>query len=316
MQMSLVSRDWVFIFFIFMASSCADEPELSEPRRKDDFQYFKKSDGLASNEVTALYEDKDGNLWIGSYGSVTVYDGSTFKRYTTADGIIDAAIVDISHDSFGNVWAGSYDGYSVFDGSDWGTEYGLGITALYLDNDNVFWIGSFGYGLFQIHENGEINTFELPCDECNYYTSIFTDRDSQVWFTTLGGAIDFDEGKFTRYSSAKGVNNFLTAGVCDSWGDLWLGGLDSDKLNLISNGKVGSSTIPTGETSINSIASLDKTIYVATTTGLLYHDGTVMREFRTPEEDYYFYTVLADSKGNLWLGTVDNGLIRFTPREF
>ena len=256
--MHLLSRSWLILFLFFFFASCADEPELTEPRKQDNFQYFKKSDGLASDEVTALYEDRDGNLWIGSYGSVTVYNGTTFKRYTTSDGVIDAAIVDISHDSFGNVWAGSYDGYSVFDGEQWGTEYGLGITALFLDENNLFWAGSFGYGLFQIQENGQINSFELPCEECNYFTNIFTDQDGDVWLTTLGGAFDFNEGQFTGYNSSKGVNNVLTAGACDSWGDLWLGALESDKLNRISDGKVSSLTIPTGEISINRQGRFDE----------------------------------------------------------
>src|SRR6202012_1836434 len=45
------------------------------------FRHFTTNEGLASNEVTDLYEDKTGNIWFGTEACVSRYDGKFFKIF-------------------------------------------------------------------------------------------------------------------------------------------------------------------------------------------------------------------------------------------
>ena len=50
------------------------------------FLYDNKT-GLPTSEANAIAETSDGFLWIGSYGGLIRYDGSTFERFRSTTGI-------------------------------------------------------------------------------------------------------------------------------------------------------------------------------------------------------------------------------------
>ena len=57
------------------------------------FRIFKPSEGMAANQIWAITEDEQGNLWFGSYGEgLYKYDGRHFKQFTKKDGIVDDRI--------------------------------------------------------------------------------------------------------------------------------------------------------------------------------------------------------------------------------
>ena len=72
--------------------------------------------GLASNDVKAIYEAKDGKLWFGTYGGLSVAEcgerneDCQIKSYTTADGLASNAVRSIYEDADGTFWIGTYDG--------------------------------------------------------------------------------------------------------------------------------------------------------------------------------------------------------------
>ena len=45
------------------------------------FKHITVNDGLISNNVTALYQCKDGFMWIGTQSGLQRYDGTRFKNY-------------------------------------------------------------------------------------------------------------------------------------------------------------------------------------------------------------------------------------------
>jgi ligand-binding sensor domain-containing protein len=47
----------------------------------ESFRNFTTKDGLVNNEVTSIYEDKTGNIWLGVNGGVSRYDGKSFRNY-------------------------------------------------------------------------------------------------------------------------------------------------------------------------------------------------------------------------------------------
>ncbi len=82
-------------------------------RENDIFRYFFEEDGLAMNSCWAIAEDKNQNLWFGSYGGgVSIYDGYRFKVISEKDGLAHNEITKLF--SFQNyIFVGTSDGVSL-----------------------------------------------------------------------------------------------------------------------------------------------------------------------------------------------------------
>ena len=79
------------------------------------FKYFFEEDGLALNSCWAIAEDKNKNLWFGSYGAgVSIYDGFKFKVLSEKDGLVHNEITRMF--SYGDhLYVGTSDGISLID---------------------------------------------------------------------------------------------------------------------------------------------------------------------------------------------------------
>ncbi len=68
--------------------------------------------------VRALYQDKRGNLWVGSQGhGLLHFDPATekFTSYTETEGLANNSVHTIEEDSHGKLWISTYHGISAFD---------------------------------------------------------------------------------------------------------------------------------------------------------------------------------------------------------
>ena len=62
--------------------------------------------GLSSNEITALMEDRDGNLWIGSsWGGVCKLSGASIVSFTRIEGLPGQAVWRVVEDRQGRIYA-------------------------------------------------------------------------------------------------------------------------------------------------------------------------------------------------------------------
>ncbi len=72
---------------------------------------FSTQTGLPSNDIRALYEDRAGNIWMGSVAegiAVISPDGDSVReRYTMSDGLSEDLIRAIVQDRVGNMWIGT-----------------------------------------------------------------------------------------------------------------------------------------------------------------------------------------------------------------
>lgn len=76
---------------------------------------FTSKDGLVDNHIQAITSDKEGNIWFGTKGGVSVFTGSVWKSYTEKDGLISNNILCITVDKTGAIWLGTDKGISSFD---------------------------------------------------------------------------------------------------------------------------------------------------------------------------------------------------------
>lgn len=90
----------------------------------DDFGFFihnpADSLSISGDYVISLHEDKQGNVWIGTYGNgickaMIGVDGQvTFKSYNQADGLCNNVIYTMEDDLNGNIWISTDKGLSKF----------------------------------------------------------------------------------------------------------------------------------------------------------------------------------------------------------
>ena len=90
----------------------------------DNYKYYnsrwEQKNSISSNEVKAIYQDKNGNMWIGTSGGLNKYVPPTpnspehFELYSIKQGLSNEIIQGIIEDNDGNLWVGTESGISRY----------------------------------------------------------------------------------------------------------------------------------------------------------------------------------------------------------
>ncbi|MDB5284485.1 MAG: hypothetical protein JWO06_3560 [Bacteroidota bacterium] len=139
-------------------------------------QNFTTANGLPQNDITAVAEGCNGEIWIGTRDSgVVIYNNSTFSRITSANGLSSDKVTSLSVTGAGcSVWIGMADG---------------NIAALD-SNKNVVGIlsgiekvkaASFGVHVFPQPANSQVNfLFETELNQAELYITDISGRQVQA----------------------------------------------------------------------------------------------------------------------------------------
>ena len=261
------------------------------------------SEGTAEPFVGAIYEDRQGILWIGTPEALNGIDRKTgyYTSYRRTPGPATSTdVITISEDRSGNIWAGTYN-------------HGL----LRLDRRT---------GKFQTYRHNPADPYSLSND---VVTRLLVDHNGTLWVATNDGLNRFNAatGRFTVYKPdpPRRIVDYLEL-VEDRKGTLWLGtdssGLhsfdpatsqftsyehDMDRPGTLSDNRVNSVHI-----------DRSGTMWVGTQNGL--------DKFDSKTGTFTVYTqrdglpgnavgcILEDDHSNLWMST-NNGIARFDPQS-
>jgi ligand-binding sensor domain-containing protein len=94
---------------------------------------FRKQDGLADDNVIALAEDQEGNLWVGTQDGLSQFTDVKIPTFAKTEGVPAEAIVDVSASRRGGLWLATSRGFSYFDGKSSSATTLLGLTNEYVN---------------------------------------------------------------------------------------------------------------------------------------------------------------------------------------
>ncbi|HEY0031508.1 MAG TPA: two-component regulator propeller domain-containing protein, partial [Bacteroidia bacterium] len=146
---------------------------------------------------------------------------------------------------------------------------------------------------------------------------ILQDKRGYLWLgTDAGGGSIYDGKTFTNFSTADGLaSNRILSFAEDNKGNIWIG---TSKGVSIYNGKEFIDKPSKLEAlDVRSIGTIlcekDGTIWLGTSKCLYSWNGNTLTKFDSV--DGYIYTILRDSRGNLWAATDLNGLFKINGKE-
>lgn len=76
------------------------------------FINYRSSEGLPQSNVTALLQDRQGLIWVGTQAGLGQFDGTRFQTFTTREGLAGNYVTGLELDRDGDVWIATQDGLS------------------------------------------------------------------------------------------------------------------------------------------------------------------------------------------------------------
>lgn len=286
-----------------------------------------KANGLCGNLIDAITQDREGNMWFGSFaGGASKYKNDLFINFNEKHGLVNNTVMAIFKDSKDNFWLGTWGGgvsrfnYNESKRTDsvaftnYSQKEGLiynNIWSITEDKKGNIWLGTSASGISvfdgkkftNYHYKQGLHGIRIP--------AMLTDRKGNVWIANENGVDMYDGKTFTQYSTKDGLSSQgVNAIYEDNFGDLWFGSVD--KITKYDGKKFTSITRAEGFPRIRNLVRdhLGYT-WISTDFGVAVYNG---KNFFTINEvnglsSNTVYYVNADNDGNLWIGT-NNGIDR------
>lgn len=308
------------------------------------FRHFSVEDGLSSNSVRALMQDKYGFLWIGTDEGLNRYDGTTVKLYRLKDRGANEAISSL-YSTLNKIWIGTDEGIYIYDyetedimpfvlATSQNIHIETNTNHIVEDKDKNLWFTTVGQGIFKYNTiTNHLEQYEFK-NANGLMASVLVDTENQIWAITNWGnsglfKLNKAENKFETfplsYESGKHDSNALVM-LEDSEHTLWLGTWECglQKIDKYS-GKATTYLHPTdgkGATHIHSIMEYaPHQLLIGSDDGLLLFN-TITEEYQLFTEDEtnphslsnrFVYPIIKDHEGGIWIGTYYGGVNYISP---
>lgn len=299
-----LAQKWYLILFLVLLPGVY---LFGEEKR---FDHLTAAQGLSSDSVFRIMQDRRGFIWIGTANGLNRYDGLECIHYKRRIGdeasLSHNYIRALFEDSQGNLWVGTYEGLNRLDRR--GGRFiqythsptrrqGLGhnfIRDIYEDQKSIMWIGTYGGGLERMDPRESMEEFthfkndigDVRSISNNYIIDIYGDREGRLWVGTVDGLNRLDPGAngFYRYQHIPGdprslSDSDITCILQDKRGNIWVGTRSGlNRLNKDNRGFTRYYHDPKdpGSLSGDLIASLcvqsDGTLWIGTINGLNIYD--------------------------------------------
>jgi ligand-binding sensor domain-containing protein/signal transduction histidine kinase len=260
--------------------------------------------------VTAITEDINGNLWLGTMGKgIIIYNRQSGMTFSLKSNPTDPKSL--------------------------GSNY---ILKLYTDLSGRVWVGTYGGGLnrYDYTSKSFIRYLSVPDNpesiSDNKIYDLVEDADGNLWVGTFSGGLNkldlksngFTQFKYIRFNPSSLSNDFIRCLLIDRSGNLWAGtnnGINKTDLKPPKFITFRNNYWDPQSLSDNFVLSVfedrNNLLWVGTNSGLDNYDFKAHKfvNHKTPHNnpkssEGFVYSIVQDRNGFLWLGTFGGGLIK------
>lgn len=271
------------------------------------FNTIDKSQGLLTNSVYDIFEDKDNFMWFATDKGLCQFNGYTFQ-YFSQDGMTSKAGSCIKQDAFGRIWYENFDGYLYYveknqlkklnqNKSIGYFKYGIIQNQLYIINKNtvdVYDLKSLSL-IKEIELNSEDNKYIFFSDNTFY---VFANQLIVIHNDHIQQKIDLPK------DFSENFNSILVEKTKDG---LLIGSKFSNYCYLFSNNQFIRKELNLENTIVQNLSWCNNKNWLCTTTGIIEMDcvlGTKRNFFDGTNISYIYKT----KNNNYWISTLTEGL--------
>ncbi len=217
------------------------------------FHHITNENGLSSNAVLSITQDKTGFMWFGTPNGLNRYDGNNIKTYFVNkyknQNLAQTNIFNLITDSDNTLWAGTSNGlHRYIPDKDAFEPFSIPgirtafVTYLYEDQKKNLWVGT-AHGLFLLNAKRDTTKMQAFFSNSNahsiagnYIKCIYEDHTGSIWIGTISGLtqIQLRNGNWHfqnfHYDPAResGISaNYITSIIEDGMQGLWIGTLNN-----------------------------------------------------------------------------------------
>ncbi len=187
------------------------------------------NEGLSSEEVKKVFQDKQGYIWFATTEGLFRFDGYEFKTFTTSEylnkGLITNSFLDITQDNPQYLWCATDHGVAKLDLitekftffnpiiNEWGNNspYCL-INSITIDNERNLWIGTAGSGVYKYAiDHSQLHHYSKKTKRLNmiseWITKVYCDSQGNIWICTWEGNLMLINERLQLYKSWLNIGN-------------------------------------------------------------------------------------------------------------
>lgn len=191
--------------------------------------YLSRTNGLPSDWVISLWEDREKNLWCGTGAGLVVVRQNNFRTISPPDNWKSCPVLSVLPAPDGALWIGTEGAglYRLQNGA-WTNFYlAQGIQNPYIwslaaDSAGKIWAGTWGGGLYA--QQDDAFKFAPGLENFRSPTPALLFQHDELWIGTTAGALRYQSGKMERFDDLAG-KPFGDVRVIsqDKSGALWFG---------------------------------------------------------------------------------------------